>query len=163
MEAAHRHRQAGLEVAGEVDGVRELVGLHADQADQRLAAGADVSHDAVGPHPDVGLVERLDEDVDVGPSLALLAVIPSGRKGRPALDGMWDRSRDRIAVVVVVRRLDEDQVEITTLWHGTPIWEFLPRQPRAALSSNCHRSTASLATMRWAPYNATALDAYHNF
>ena len=39
MEAAHGHRQAGLEeVAGEIDGVRELVGLDADQADQGLAA-----------------------------------------------------------------------------------------------------------------------------
>ena len=50
MEAAHRHRQAGLEeLAGKIDGARELVGLHADQADQRLAAAAlDVGHDAVG-------------------------------------------------------------------------------------------------------------------
>ena len=39
MEAAHGDRQAGLEeVAGQVDGVRKLVGLDADQADQRLAA-----------------------------------------------------------------------------------------------------------------------------
>ena len=39
MEAAHRDREAGRqELAGEVDGVRELVGLHADQADQALAA-----------------------------------------------------------------------------------------------------------------------------
>ncbi len=56
-------------MAGEVDRVRELVGLHADQADQRLAAGAtDVGHDTVGPHPGIGLVERLDQDVDVAPS-----------------------------------------------------------------------------------------------
>ena len=34
-----RHRQAGLEeLAREVDGARELVGLDADQADQSLAA-----------------------------------------------------------------------------------------------------------------------------
>ncbi len=39
VEAAQRHRQARLdELAREVDGARELVGLHADQADQRLAA-----------------------------------------------------------------------------------------------------------------------------
>ena len=58
--------------------MRELVGLHADQADQRLAAAAaDIGHDVVGPDPDIGLVERLDQDVDVGAQhSALLAVSP---------------------------------------------------------------------------------------
>jgi hypothetical protein len=64
MEAAHRHRQAGCEeLTGEIDGVRKLVGLDADQTDQAApAAPLEVSDDAVGPDPDVGLVERLDDE-----------------------------------------------------------------------------------------------------
>ena len=148
MEAAHRHRQAGLEeVAGEVDGVRELVGLHADQADQRLAAGAaDVGHDAVGPHPGIGLVERLDQDVDVGAQhLALPAVLAQPvERGQGVGRDVGPQPRDRIAVVVVVRRLDQNQVEISTLLHGTAHRGISPKaNPRAALSSDCHRSTAS--------------------
>ena len=120
MEAAHRHRQAGLEeVAGEVDRVGELVGLHADQADQRLAAAAaDVSHDAVGPHPGIGFVERLDQDVDVGSQhLALLAVLAQAVEGSQRVGrNMGPQPSDRIAVVVVVRRLDQDLAEISNYW-----------------------------------------------
>ena len=112
MEAAHRHRQAGLEeLAGEVDGARELVALHADQADQRLAAAAlDVGDDAVGAHPRIGLVERLDEDVDVGPEHAALAAILAQaiERGQRIGRDVGAQPSDRIAVVVVVRRLDQD-------------------------------------------------------
>ena len=67
MEAAHGDRQAGLEeVTRQIDGVRKLVGLDADQADQGLPARPlDLGHDLVGPDPGIGLVERLDQDVDI--------------------------------------------------------------------------------------------------
>ena len=84
VEAAHRHRQAGLEeLAGEIDGARKLVGLDADQADQRLAAAAlDVGDDAVGADPRIGLVERLDDDVDVRPQhLAPAAILAQAIEG----------------------------------------------------------------------------------
>ena len=112
MEAAHRHRQAGLEeLAGKIDGTRELVALHADQADQRLAAAAlDVGHDEVGAHPRIGLVERLDLDVDVGPQdAAATAILTQAIEGSQRIRrDVGAQPSDRIAVVVVVRRLDED-------------------------------------------------------
>ena len=90
MEAAHRHRQAGLEeLAGEVDGARELVALHADQANQRLAAAAlDIGDNAIGAHPRVGLVERLDLDVDIRPEdAALAAILPQAIEGSQGVGG----------------------------------------------------------------------------
>ena len=84
MEAAHCHRQAGSqELAGKVDGVRELVGLDAHQADQALAAAAlEIGSDLVGADPDVGLVERLDNDIDVWPQhLTLPAILPQPIEG----------------------------------------------------------------------------------
>ena len=129
MEAAHRHRQAGLEeVLRQVDGMGKLVGLHADQADQRLpAAPPDVGYDAVGPHPGVGFVERLDEEVDIGPQrLALAAILTQAIEGSQRIGrDMGPEPGDRIAVVVVMRRLDQHEVEIRTLY-GTAHAGFLP-------------------------------------
>ena len=67
MKAAQCHRQAGLEEwARQIDGAGKLVGLHADQADQRLDATAlDVGDDTVGANARVGFVERGDLDVHV--------------------------------------------------------------------------------------------------
>ena len=79
VEAAHRHRQTRCnEVAGEVDGVRELVGLDADQADQGLAAAAlDVGDDPIGPHARICLIVRPEDDIHIGskdlPSPAVFA------------------------------------------------------------------------------------------
>ena len=115
MEAAQRHRQAGLdELAGEIDGARELVGLDADQADQRLAAAApDVGHDAVRPDADIGLVERLDDDIDVGPQdLASPAILAQAvERGQGVRRDVRLQPRDRVAVIVVMRRLDQHQLE----------------------------------------------------
>ena len=123
MEAAHRHRQAGLEeLAGEVDGARELVALHADQADQRLAAAApDVGDDAVGADPRVGLVERLDDDVDVRPEdAAPAAILAQAIEGSQGIGrDMRAQPCDRIAVVVVMRRLDQDKPEGRFLRFGS--------------------------------------------
>ena len=51
VEAADHHRQpGGAELAGEVEGARKLVGLDADQADQRPPAGRAMSRDdLLGP------------------------------------------------------------------------------------------------------------------
>jgi hypothetical protein len=94
--------------------VGELVGLHAHQADQAASAGPlEVGDDAIRPHTGVGLVERLDNDVDVRtqhlPMAAVLAQAVEGgqRVGRD----VRAQPGDRIAVVVVVRRLDQHQLE----------------------------------------------------
>jgi len=117
--------------------VWKLVGLHADQADQGLAAGAaDVGNDAVRPHPGVGLVVRLDQDLDVRPENRTAPAIFGQAVERRQGVG-WDvgsEPSDWIAVVVVVRRLDQDQMELCTLLHGTAHCGISPRQsPRAAL------------------------------
>ena len=115
MEAAQRHRQACLdELAGEIDGARELVALHADQADQRLAAAApDVGDDAVRPDSDIGLVQRLDDDIDVRPqNLASPAILPQAVEGGQGIRrDMRLQPRDRVAVIVVMRRFDQHQLE----------------------------------------------------
>ena len=53
--------------AGDVDGARELVRLHADQTDHaEIAVLAEQLDDIIDPDPGVGLVEGCDVDLDVG-------------------------------------------------------------------------------------------------
>jgi hypothetical protein len=67
MESTQRHGETCPdELPGEVDGARELVALDADQTDQALAAAAaDIARYAVGPNTGIGLVERLQDDLDI--------------------------------------------------------------------------------------------------
>ena len=115
VKAADADRQAGgKERPRQIDRARKLVRLHADQADQRLAAGlADFPDDAVRTDAPVGLVVGVQADFDARPQhLAALGVLRQavqagervGRNGRPEpLDG--------IAVVIVMRRLDHHEME----------------------------------------------------
>ena len=115
MEAAQRHRIAALEeLARKIDGAGKLVGLHADQADQCLAAGAlDLRHQALRADARVGLVDRPDDDLDVGAQhLAALAVLAQAiERGQGVRRNVRPQPRDWIAVVVIMRRLDQDQLE----------------------------------------------------
>ena len=115
MESADAHRQAGGQKRPrEIDRARKLVGLNADEPDQRLAAGlADHPDDLPGPDPPVGLIIGVQANLDVlAQHFAPLRVLGEavqageciGRDGRP--DPL-----DRIAVVVVVRRLDHHQMK----------------------------------------------------
>src|SRR5579862_3387262 len=93
---------------------RILVRLHADQADEtEIAVGAHLGNDALDAHPRIGLVDGDDVDIDVGPEhLALRAIVDQSvdggqrirrhRRAEPA---------DDIAVVVVMRRFDQDHAE----------------------------------------------------
>ena len=91
VEATDRHRQASQlqELAGEVDGVRELVGLDADEADQAHAAAAlDLGQKPVGADTGIGLVDRVDDDVDVGSQhVAGLAVLTESIEGGQGIGG----------------------------------------------------------------------------
>ena len=116
MEAAHRHRQAGLEeLAGEVDGVRELVGLHADQADQALAARRARSRAMMRSARTRVLVSSIGLMTmsTSGPSTAPLAAVLAQaiERGEGIGRDVGAQPGDRIAVVVVVRRLDQHQLE----------------------------------------------------
>ena len=96
VEAADADRQpGGEERPREIDRARKLVRLHADQADQRLAAGlADHPDDLVRPDPPVGLVIGVQADVDVRPEHLAAAAQSSARPFRQAsvLDGIAERS-----------------------------------------------------------------------
>jgi hypothetical protein len=115
VEAADADRQTGRkEGAREVDSAGKLVGLNANQRDQRLAtAPFDVADDPVRPHPPVRLVIGREADFHVGPKdVALPRVfrepVQAGERVRR------DRGADpldRVTVVVVVRRLDQDEME----------------------------------------------------
>ena len=161
VEAADRHRQATQlqELAGEVDRVRELVGLDADQADESLAAAAfDLGQKPVGTDAGIGLVDRVDDDVDVGAqNFARAAILAQpvergegiGRNVRP-------QPSDRIAIIVVMSRLDQDQMKLRTLY-GTAHRGLLQRQnPRAASSplpldgNHQHNALSRIATQRGA-------------
>jgi hypothetical protein len=98
----------------QIQGAGKLVGLHADHGDERLAAGAlDLAHDGRRAHAPIGLVERFDPDLDaVAQDLARRAILGNAvqaceRVGR-------DRRKqplDRVAVIVVMRRLDHDEMK----------------------------------------------------
>ena len=115
VEAADADRQPGREERPrEIDRARELVRLHADQADQRLAAGLpDHADDAVGPNAPVGLVIGVQADLDAfaqhaAPLRVLGEAVEAGERiGR---DRRPD-PLDRIAVVVIVRRLDHHEMK----------------------------------------------------
>ena len=135
MKSADAYRETGLEKQScQIDGSRKLIGLDADQADQRAPPGAaDLPDHAVGANPAIGLVIGVDADLDIGAEhSAALRVLGEavqrgqrvGRDGRP-------EPLDRVAVIVVMRRLDQDEVEE----RGRSTWHFLSRRlPRGARS-----------------------------
>src|SRR6267154_3340206 len=122
MEAAERHRQPGFdELTRQIDGAGKLIGLHADEADQGAAAGAlDVGDDAVDADARVGLVDRPGDDVDIrSQHLALAAVFSQPVERSQGIGGnVRPQPSDRIAVVVVMRGLDQHQLEGRSLRRG---------------------------------------------
>jgi len=121
------------ELPGKVDRTRELVALHADQADQCPAAiPADVAHDAIHSYARIGLVERLDDDLDVGPQhLPAPAIVAQPIKGSQRVGrNMRPQPSDGIAGIVVMRRLDQDELE-TSLLGRTAHCGLLPLKVRA--------------------------------
>ena len=113
MKAAEADRQPGREERPrKIDGAGKLVGLDADQPDQRASPGAaDLADDPVGSSPAVGLVIGVDADLDPGtqhlppPQILRQTVQASQRIG-------WNcrpEPLDRIAVIVVMGRLDQHE------------------------------------------------------
>ena len=69
VKAPDAHRQPGRQKRpSEIDGARELVGLHADQPDQRLAAAlAKHVDDPVGLDAAIGLIIGVEMNLDTRP------------------------------------------------------------------------------------------------
>ena len=112
------------------------------------------------PHPRIGLVERLDDDVDVGPkTLAAAAILAQAiERGQGIGRDVRPQPGDRIAVVVVVRRLDQHEVEGRTL-HGTAHRGFSPITEPAVRAGRCFSPLDGMLQGHNAlckPYNATA-------
>ncbi len=115
MKAADGDRQpGGKERLRQIDRARKLVRLHADQADQRAAAvAADHADDLLGPDPPVGLVIGVQADLDAGPEHFAAAGVLGQRVQAGERVGRDRRAQplNRIAVVVVMRRLDHHEME----------------------------------------------------
>ena len=115
METADGDRDSGLpERSRDVEGARILVRLDADERDQPEIAVTSKTGEKRGyVDARVRLVDHLDVDGDVRPEN-----LPLGAIGRNAVDG-GERIRgdhrappaDHVAVVVVMRRLDQDELE----------------------------------------------------
>src|SRR5208282_2672970 len=111
MEAADRRLDSrGAQLRRNIDGTRELVGLHADHQHETAIRIARETAD-YRPHRNlaVGLVVRFDLDIDLGAEYMTIA-----RVQRQTIDTRQRIRRyetapplDNVAVVVVVRRLDQ--------------------------------------------------------
>ena len=115
VKSADYHLNAGrAQRAGDVERAGKLVGLHADQPDHaEPGIVLDLLDHPLDRHARVGLVEGGNLDVDVRPQY-----LPFGGFGGERIDhGQrvgWDRGAHplhHIAVVVVVRRLDQEHQE----------------------------------------------------
>ena len=115
MKAADHDRHPALtELHREVDRAGELVALHADQQHHAAFAGPrERRDDAFGPDPGVRLVVRRDGDLHVRSEHAALGAVRREsvhRRHRVRRDG-GAHPLDHVAVVVVVRRLDQDDAK----------------------------------------------------
>ena len=103
---------------GEVQHMRELVRLDADKADEAEAARLlDLPGDAVRADARIGLVDRENLDVDVfAERLGLHRLLRDAEEARERI-GRQRRFHplDDVAVVVVMRRLDQKQQKSTPL------------------------------------------------
>ena len=104
----------GDERPGDVHGARELVGLHADEADEPPSARrADLPDDRVGPDAGVGLVLDGDADLDVlaqHPPRGAVEREPVQRRQRVRRDRRSE-PLDDIALIIVVGGLNQEQLE----------------------------------------------------
>ena len=124
MEAAHDDRDAGgAERPRDIERAGILVRLHADQPDQAEAAVALEAREQ-RRHVDagVGLVDRLDLDLDVRAEHLPLGAIAGDavNRGQRIRRNRRAPPADDVAVVAVVRRLDQNEQELT--------WRTRPRQ-----------------------------------
>ena len=115
VKAANADRQPGRQKGlGQIDRARKLVRLYADQADQGAAALAlDHADDLVRPYPAVGFVEGVQAYIDAGAQYLAPARVLGQRVQAGKRVGGDSRAQPlyRIAVVVVMRRLDHHKMK----------------------------------------------------
>ena len=122
MKASHNDGYPGVpERPRDIERAGVLVRLNADQPDKtEIAMRSQAGEKSWRVHSGVGLVDHRDVDGDVRPEH-----LPLGAIGRDAVYGGERIGRDHrappadhIAVVVVVRRLDQEQLELALRDHG---------------------------------------------
>ena len=115
VESANTHRITPRpELAPDIHRSGKLVALDPDQGDQRPSAGTlDVSHDTAWPDAAVGLVDDFDPDLGVfAEDLAGSAVLGDAiQAGQGVRRNRGPQPLNRIAIIVVVRRLDHYDIE----------------------------------------------------
>ena len=123
--AEHRHRSRNVEPAHgdldveiaelfcQIEHVRELVRLHADEHHHAIACFADHRRQFLRPDPRVGLVQRMNLDLDiVAEHVPLFAVEREPVKCRERVRGDGrTQPLDHVPVVIIMRRLDQDQAK----------------------------------------------------
>ncbi len=113
MESADNHRYPrGPQGTGAVHHARELVRLHADEADHAKAAIVlNLTDDMVRPDAGVGLVDRKDLDRDVlAKDLIFHAFLRDAEQAGERIGGQRRLPPlDDVALVVVMRRLDKEK------------------------------------------------------
>ena len=116
VKAADDHRQTELaKLAAEIERARILVRLHADQTDHATTGAADALGDPRNVDDGVALVASFDVDVDVRAEHAVVGAFLDQAIDAGEAVG-WQRRAaplDDIAVLVVVRRLDQNHSERT--------------------------------------------------
>ena len=145
---------------GDVERARVLIRLHADEADQSQPAGVfDLTRDSVGPDAFVGFVDRENLDVDVvaergGLHRVLRDSIEAGervrRQRRP-------EPLDHITIIVVMRRLDEEQQKSASLrdfGHGSLFPRFHCPAAHAMSPSSVARALSAFAPLHNRPRKA---------
>ena len=152
VEAAQRDRIAFVFRKGcaRSSGARELVGLHADQADQRLAAAAlDIGHDPGRDEPgqfSTSSIVVMTISPMSGPKHpAPLAIVTQAIECGQGI-GRDNRAQpgDRVAFVVIMRGLDQHEMERRSL--------ALPRrQPFGPGSKRARAAAVVLAIIRSIP------------
>ena len=113
VKPANANLHAGrAQFACDIHGARKLIGLHAYQRDQ-TAPTAQLPRNALRADARIGLIESRDFDLDVVAEHAPLLAIerqPIHHRQRVRRNG-GTQPLDDVAVVVVVRRLDQHQRE----------------------------------------------------
>ncbi len=157
--ADHDRHPALAELHREVDRPGELVALHADQQhDAALAGPRERRDDAFGPDPGVRLVVRRDGDLHVRSEHAALGAVRREsvhRRHRVRRDG-GAHPLDHVAVVVVVRRLDQDDAKR----RGSGLLRHTPSDP-AGFSKNV-ASGRFRRTAKGLPYQPSDAAAISN-
>ena len=115
VESADANRDAGCaQRTGDVHGARKLISLDTHQTDERAAPTcANLTNHPVGANPRVRFIPGGDHDLDGIAERTPIGAVPGQPVHRRQRIGRNGRARplDNVAVVIVVRRLDEKELE----------------------------------------------------